>query len=103
LNATNLLGAAGGLRDVTIFAPSNNAFANIANLAANLSATDAAALLTYHVVNGTVGYSSGLSNNQTLTALNGGKLTVYTRGSNVFVNGAKVIVPDVLIAGGVGK
>jgi uncharacterized surface protein with fasciclin (FAS1) repeats len=103
LNATSLLGPVNGLRDVTIFAPNNSAFANIANLAGNLSATAAASLLEYHVVNGTVGYSTGLADNQTLTSFSGSELTIHKRGSNIFVNGAKVIVPDVLVAGGVGK
>lgn len=98
-----MLSTVNGLRDVTIFAPNNAAFGNIANLAGNLTTEQAASLLQYHVVQGTVGYSSVLRDNQTLPALAGGSLTVHTRGSAIFVNGARVITPNVLIAGGVGK
>ena len=53
------------------------------------------------VVNGTVGYSSTLKNGTSLTTLSGGKLTITIDNGNVFVNDAKVITPDVLVANGV--
>ncbi|KAL1636763.1 hypothetical protein SLS58_009602 [Diplodia intermedia] len=107
--------------DVTIFAPSNQAFAAIGSVLANASAAELAAVLGYHVVNGTAAlYSADLvgvasnnssnnnggssSSNQTtvLTALGGGELTIRVLDDgDVFVNGAKVIVPDLLVANGV--
>jgi len=101
LNATNLLGAVNGLKDVTIFAPANSGFQNIGSAVPNISTADLTKILTYHVVNGTSpGYSSTLSNT-TLKSMEGTDLTIRLRGSNVFVNGAKVITPNVLVAGGV--
>ena len=58
-------------------------------------------LTTLAVVNGTVGYSSTLKNGTSLTTLSGGKLTITIDNGNVFVNDAKVITPDVLVANGV--
>lgn len=52
------------------------------------------------VVTGTVGYSTGLTNT-TLTTVNGETLKITIENGNVFVNSAKVITPDVLVANGV--
>ncbi len=49
---------------------------------------------------GTVGYSTILTNT-TLTTVNGEKVTITIEGGNVYVNSAKVITPDVLVANGV--
>jgi uncharacterized surface protein with fasciclin (FAS1) repeats len=58
-------------------------------------------ILTYHVVNGTVGYSSDLKNGTSLMTLEGGNVTITIMNGTVFVNDAKVVVPNVLVAGGV--
>jgi hypothetical protein len=59
-------------------------------------------VLTYHVVNGTVGYSSSLENGTTLQTLNGGDLTITVgEDGSVWVNSARVVVPNVLVANGV--
>jgi uncharacterized surface protein with fasciclin (FAS1) repeats len=103
LNATKLLSTVDGLKDVTIFAPSNAAFQDIGSALANASAASLASILTYHVVNGTLPYySTGLANGTSYQTVNGANLTVHL-GANgsVFVNGAKVVTPNVLIAGGV--
>jgi uncharacterized surface protein with fasciclin (FAS1) repeats len=102
LNRTNLIEAVDTTPDVTIFAPSNEAFRNIGSAVANISDEDLASVLTYHVVNGTVGYSSGLENNTVLTTLNGANLTITIgEEGRVFVNNARVTIADVLVANGV--
>ena len=53
------------------------------------------------VVNGTVGYSSTLVNGTMLTSMSGMNLTITVSNDSVFVNSAKVITPDVLVANGV--
>jgi len=101
LNATNLLGAVNGLKDVTIFAPSNAAFSNIGSILANASTDTLVKTLQYHVISGPKAlYSTSLSNT-TVKTLEGAELTVRIINGSVFINGAKVITPDVLIAGGV--
>lgn len=86
---------------MTIFAPSNGAFAAIANLLGMLSTQQLTSILTYHVVNGTVGYSSTLTNGAMLKTLNGGSVKVTIDGSDIFINSAKVITADVLVSNGV--
>lgn len=87
-------------KNITVFAPSNSAFANIGSVLTNLSESDLESILKYHVVNNTLGYSSTLKNGS-LTTSEGEKLNIVIHNGTVFVNEAKVIVPDVLIANGV--
>lgn len=100
LAQANLVNAVDSLTDVTIFAPSNAAFQAIGSALGNFSTEQLASILTYHVVNGTVGYSSMLSNT-TLTTVGGGQITIRIENGSVFVNSAKVITPDVLVSNGV--
>lgn len=110
LNLTSLAGAlteAGlvdtvdSLAQVTIFAPNDDAFKAIGNLLPDLSTEDLGAILTYHVVPGVVGYSSDLEDGTELTTVQGEKLTVRIVDGSVYVNGAKVVVADVLVNSGV--
>ncbi|KAH7088247.1 FAS1 domain-containing protein [Paraphoma chrysanthemicola] len=101
LNATGLVSVVNNSPNLTIFAPNNAALQAIGGGLANLSASDITNVLTYHVINGTVGYSSGLSNGTVLRAANGANLTITINNGRVFVNNARVVTPDVLIANGV--
>lgn len=53
------------------------------------------------VVSGTVGYSSTLMNGTSLKTMSGANLTITVENGTVFVNSAKVVTPDVLVANGV--
>ncbi|KAI6776406.1 hypothetical protein HG530_000351 [Fusarium avenaceum] len=110
--AGNLSAAAGALtetklvsnltraKNITVFAPSNSAFANIGSILANASESDLMSILEYHVINNTVGYSTDLKNG-TLTTAAGEKVNIKIDNGTVYVNQAKVIVPNILIANGV--
>jgi len=100
LTTANLVPTVNGLKDVTIFAPSNDAFTAIASAAAGLTTQQLTSVLTYHVVAGTVGYSSLLSNT-TLKTVNGANVTITVSPAGVMVNKAKVTIADVLVANGV--
>ncbi|KFH46123.1 hypothetical protein ACRE_030530 [Hapsidospora chrysogenum ATCC 11550] len=89
-----------GLEDITIFAPNNDAFAAIASVVGELSAEDLAGILQYHVIQGTVAYSSGLEGGKVET-VSGEEVNISIDDGNVSVNGAKVVIPDILIANGV--
>lgn len=101
-NATNLLDTINDTPDITIFAPTNEAFNSVGDSLEGLSEEDLGNVLGYHVVTGTVGYSSTLENGTTLEASNGGTLeiTIDANGT-VFVNSARVVTPNVLVANGV--
>lgn len=87
-------------KNITVFAPNNAAFADIGSVVGNLSSDDLESILKYHVVNGTVGYSSTLKNG-TLRTSEGEDIKIAIHDGDVFVNEAKVVIPDVLIANGV--
>lgn len=70
-------------------------------MVSSLSTQQLASILEYHVVNGTVGYSTTLKNGQKIPTLQGGSVTVSIRNGSIFINSAEVVVADVLIANGV--
>jgi uncharacterized surface protein with fasciclin (FAS1) repeats len=100
IQGTDLKDAVQVTPDLTIFAPNNNAFNAIGSVVANLSTEDLTNVLGYHVVNGTVIYSTGFTNT-TLTAVNGARLNVLVENGTVFVNAARVTLPDLLFSNGV--
>jgi len=100
LTQANLVNAVDSLRDVTIFAPSNAAIQAIGSVVGTLSTEQLTQILEYHVVNGTVGYATMLGN-MSLTTLGGESVNITVENGTVFVNSARVIVPDVLVANGV--
>jgi uncharacterized surface protein with fasciclin (FAS1) repeats len=86
--------------ELTVFAPTDDAFTaaltelgvTLGDLAADIPALQA--ILTYHVVDGTV-LSSDLTNGMTPTPLNAANtIKVTVGGSGVFVNQAQVTGPD---------
>merc|ERR1712039_122308 len=94
--ASTLLGA----EDLTIFAPSNAAFQDIGSLVGNLTMDQLANILSYHVIEGTVAYSSDLSNTS-LTTLQGDDVEITIADGAVMVNNATVVNANILFAGGV--
>ncbi|KAL9105862.1 MAG: hypothetical protein Q9227_009025 [Pyrenula ochraceoflavens] len=88
------------LADVTIFIPTNEAFKSIRHSDSAKDIGKLVSTLEYHVVPSAVVYSSNLSSS--LTTLQGSKLEISTAGDgSIFVNGAKIVTPDLLIYGGV--
>ena len=88
------------MKDITIFAPTNAAFDKASSTISSLSAEKVTEALTFHVVKGVL-FSTGLKDGQTLATVQGEKLKVKVLGGEVFVNGAKVVVADVLTKNGV--
>ncbi|KAF7858495.1 hypothetical protein EAF04_009095 [Stromatinia cepivora] len=104
LTKTSLVDPVDSLKDVTIFAPSNEAFEKIGDTAAALPTTQLSQILEYHVLNGTVGYSTLLTTglaNESFPTLMGESLTVTSENSKVFINSAQVITTDIIVSNGV--
>ncbi|KAI0413091.1 FAS1 domain-containing protein [Xylaria grammica] len=87
-------------RNVTIFAPNNDAFNAVGNVLANQTTDQLSNILGYHVVNGTLAYSTDLQNG-TLRAANGQDLNISVINNETFVNSARLTVPDILYSNGV--
>lgn len=89
----------------TVFAPTNEAFnalpkGTLDNLMMPENKQKLGDILAYHVVEGTV-MASDLSDGQTVTTVQGEKLTVTKQNGNVMINGAQVIQADVNTSNGV--
>ncbi|KAL8940818.1 MAG: hypothetical protein Q9216_002607 [Gyalolechia sp. 2 TL-2023] len=106
------------LSDITVFAPNNSAFQAIGSALPNLTLNQLVDILQYHtpdepqlidyslthtytVINGTVAYSSMIEEEMSVPALSGGDLMITMEDGDVFVNSARVLIPDVLVANGV--
>lgn len=103
LTAANLVDSVNGLTDVTIFAPSNDAFKAIGSAPGSLSVEDLTSILGFHVLPGQIQFSTDLlsADQITLATLQGQNVTVRRDGTQVFVNSAKVVLADVLTSNGV--
>ncbi|KAK7555455.1 FAS1 domain-containing protein [Phyllosticta paracitricarpa] len=87
--------------DVTVFAPSEDAFNAIAGTIAGLTPDDLRTILTYHIVPDTVAYSQTLSDGLTLSTVQGASVTIKVSGGTITINDAKVVTADVLLKNGV--
>lgn len=88
---------------ITVFAPNNDAFAQLDQTDLTALLADPASLgdiLQYHVVEGSYP-TSELSDGDTLTTLEGTDLTVSVTGDTVTVGGAEVVQADLEAANGV--
>ncbi len=92
--------------NLTVFAPTDAAFAKVPKATLNKLAKDKKALqavLLYHVVKGKVPASKVVTlNGKSATTLNGAPVKIAVRGGSVFLNGStKVIATDVKASNGI--
>ncbi|KAM7203323.1 beta-Ig-H3/Fasciclin [Rhypophila sp. PSN 637] len=90
-----------GIKQLTVFAPLNTAFEAIAETAANLTVEQLTAVLGYHVVSDAVVYSSDIEDGASVATLQGEEIKLTIRDGSVYVNEAKVVMPNVLVKNGV--
>jgi uncharacterized surface protein with fasciclin (FAS1) repeats len=98
-----LTGVLSGDGPFTVFAPTDDAFANLPDdlLTELFGDTEALTnLLLYHVLDGTV-LSSDLVDGQTATTIQGKYITVTINAQGVFINDAQVTTPDLVATNGV--
>ncbi|KAJ0348250.1 hypothetical protein COL154_011938 [Colletotrichum chrysophilum] len=102
LYATDLVTEFAETQNVTIFAPRNAAFQQIAGTVSAMSKEDLRRVLQYHIVPSTVyGKSALVSGAKLQTGVNGRNLSVTLYNNDIFVDSARVIQTDILIANGV--
>lgn len=104
LTQANLVATLQGTGPFTVFAPTDQAFADAGIDLAEFDTAEEEALLTsillHHVVDGTVP-STALSNDMFATTLNGDKIQFTLDGSSVGVSNANVTAPDVQASNGI--
>ena len=90
--------------ELTVFAPTNDAFAAIQETVDTLLLPENQEalqdVLLFHVVEGRV-MSTDLSDGMQVTALNGDTLVITIEEGRVFINGAEVVIADVVTSNGV--
>lgn len=88
--------------DVTYFIPNSAAALGNATLqAANSTSEEMKGVFQYHIVPGFVGYSTALKDGMRLKTQEGSSLTITIQEGDMYVNSAKVIASDYLVANGV--
>ena len=98
-----LVGALSGKGPLTVFAPTDAAFAKVPKATLAALAKNKAklkAVLLYHVVSGKL-TAAQVVKHKSLTTLEGGTLSIRTRDHKVHVNGARVITANVMASNGV--
>ena len=103
-----LVGALSGKGKLTVFAPTNAAFAKVPKATLDALAKDKAALravLTYHVVKGAVPASKVVTlNGKSVKTLNGASVKIRITGNakkSVYVNNSKVLKTDIAASNGI--
>jgi len=98
-----LAGALSGPGQLTVFAPTDAAFAKVPKATLAALAKNKAklkAVLLYHVVSGKL-TAAQVVKHKSLTTLEGRTLSIRTSAGNVYVNHSRVIKPDVMASNGV--
>ncbi|GJC97703.1 fasciclin domain-containing protein [Colletotrichum higginsianum] len=101
LYTARLLPSLSERKNVTIFAPRNEAFQRVAGSLRDLDEDAVRNILNYHVVTGRILASSDLKNGTNLTTLSRQDLNVIRSGNNLFLNSAQIVQPDILLANGI--
>lgn len=103
VTAAGLVEALSGDDELTVFGPTDAAFAELgldATSVTTLPVEDLRNILLYHVVSGRYAAAQVLQRTS-LTALNGGELAVRLQGSTAFVNDSRIVQVDVGASNGV--
>lgn len=87
--------------NVTIFAPQNQAFQALGSAITSMTSEQLATVMDYHLISGSVVYSTSLMNGTKLLTNQGENITVLHSGNNVYINSAQLLTSDILIANGV--
>jgi uncharacterized surface protein with fasciclin (FAS1) repeats len=105
VKAAGLVDALSGEGPLTVFAPTDEAFAKlpkgtVENLLKPENKDQLVAVLTFHVVKGNYPAAKVLQND-TLTTLQGGKLMIKQNDAGVMVNNAKILKTDIDCSNGI--
>ncbi len=105
LEAGGLIDTVKGDGPFTVFAPTDDAFAKlpagtVESLLLPENKDKLVAILTYHVVSGTV-LAADVVNLSSATTLNGSDLTIKVDNGTVFINNARVAIADIGASNGV--
>ena len=103
VKSAGLVKALSGSTKLTVFAPTNAAFAKLPKATLRKLRHDRkllASILEYHVVKGALA-AAAIEKRPSLRTLNGARVTVSVRHGRVYINHSRVIKADVMASNGV--
>jgi uncharacterized surface protein with fasciclin (FAS1) repeats len=103
VKSAGLVKALSGSTKLTVFAPTNAAFAKVPKATLNKLAHNKkllAAVLEYHVVKGAL-TAAQIEKKTSLNTLEGASLAVKVKSGSVYINQAKVITPNLQASNGI--
>jgi len=100
LIATDIISTLDVVPQLTIFVPNNAAFQLAGSAFVNASVETLTSVLQYHAVVGSVVFSQDIVNGTALP-LSGQPIQLNVVDGTVFINQAKVVIPNVILANGV--
>ncbi|KAJ4323027.1 hypothetical protein N0V84_004559 [Fusarium piperis] len=99
---SKIMPALDDVKDITVFAPRDQAMEAIGGTLAKMDLSQLAEVMGYHIVRGKVLVSSDLRNAKSLKTMSQGRrLQIRQIGNEMFVNSAKIITTDILISNGI--
>ncbi|KAF2167225.1 hypothetical protein M409DRAFT_54411 [Zasmidium cellare ATCC 36951] len=101
LKQTGLDDTLDAVADLTVFIPNNQAFEAAQSVIQGADVQTLVKVLSYHAVVGDVLFSSELCRGK-LKTVEGSKVKVTVSGDGVFVDSARVVVPDIILSDRVG-
>ncbi|KAK4452933.1 hypothetical protein QBC34DRAFT_20962 [Podospora aff. communis PSN243] len=104
LTTAQLADGVNSLTDITIFAPTNDAFEAIGSAVSTLPQQTLAGILAYHVLTNQIQFSTSMidaGNPATFMTAQGTNITIRRENGALFVNSARVLIPDILTTNGV--
>ncbi|KAF4452236.1 Transforming growth factor-beta-induced protein ig-h3 [Fusarium austroafricanum] len=96
-----LMPALGDRQDITVFAPRDQAMEAVGSALSGMTIKELASVMGYHIVPGKVLVSTDFDNATSLRTLSGEEIQILRVSNEKFVNSAKVITTDLLIANGI--
>ncbi len=103
VKSAGLVKALSGSTKLTVFAPTNAAFAKVPKATLNTLAHNKkllAKVLEYHVVKGAL-TAAQVEKKSSLKTLEGASVRVKVKGGSVYINTAKVITPNLMASNGI--
>jgi transforming growth factor-beta-induced protein len=101
LYTTNLVEEFAQTPNMTLFIPRNSAFQQVAGTLSRMSTSDLVKVLRHHMIPGQMIHSWEITNTTKFRASSHGDVSVSTFANTLFVNSAKILEADILIANGV--
>ncbi|KEF55362.1 uncharacterized protein A1O9_08112 [Exophiala aquamarina CBS 119918] len=93
------LGLFDGLQDATVFLPTNEAYREIGSILENISEFNMSSICNYQAVDDLL-YLDDLKNGS-YQSFQFANISVVVRGDDVFIGNAKIVVPNLLVRGGI--